>query len=549
MRRRPDARRLAAGLADAGPGLGARAGRARAGSTLSTPSAGGAANAEALERVAAGRGAAAVRGARAVRLAAGSPTRWRGPASGCSWSTRRTASRSGATTSAPTTSPSPTPPGGVGARATIGADRDRDAAVSPTTSSRRLRAARSGPRDDRLRPAQPELRRRPRAGTAVDKRRRLAAALAEPDALPAIVYAGTRATSARSWPASCRRALGEEVLAYHAGLDRERARRGPGAVHVRRGAGDRRDQRVRDGDRQGRRADRLPRHRARARSRPTTRRPAGPGGTARPARCLLFAEQRDKGLHVFFIQRARLDAGAFERVARAAAMGRARRALRRRGCPSSRPTSGPAATTTTVRAVIGHLARAGVGRAGAGAARPRRGPDRRRVGSPRAGAHAWARPATPSAPAGASTARSGSYVEGVQLPARGAAGALRRPVGGDADGRLLRRLRRRAGGPRPAGRRWQAGPASVGRAPRRPRRRDPRRGRPGAPPVGRTRAVEILRGGRSKVDRPERLRRPRRTTARSPICARARCSGGSIELLEAGTLRSTGGRFPKLRAA
>ncbi len=32
------------------------------------------------------------------------------------------------------------------------------------------------------------------------------------------------------------------------------------------------------------------------------------------ARCLLFAESRDKGLHVFFIQRARLEPSAFERI-------------------------------------------------------------------------------------------------------------------------------------------------------------------------------------------------------------------------------------------
>ena len=39
------------------------------------------------------------------------------------------------------------------------------------------------------------------------------------------------------------------------------------------------------------------------------------GRDGRPARCLLFAEQRDKGLHVFFIERARVPDGAFERVA------------------------------------------------------------------------------------------------------------------------------------------------------------------------------------------------------------------------------------------
>ena len=41
--------------------------------------------------------------------------------------------------------------------------------------------------------------------------------------------------------------------------------------------------------------------RCRARSRPTTRRPVAPGATAAPARCVLLAENRDKGLHVYFI--------------------------------------------------------------------------------------------------------------------------------------------------------------------------------------------------------------------------------------------------------
>ena len=54
-----------------------------------------------------------------------------------------------------------------------------------------------------------------------EKRALVAEALREPDALPAIVYAGTRAGSeelARELSA----ALGEEAAAYHAGLDRER---------------------------------------------------------------------------------------------------------------------------------------------------------------------------------------------------------------------------------------------------------------------------------------------------------------------------------------
>src|SRR5581483_856906 len=56
-----------------------------------------------------------------------------------------------------------------------------------------------------------------RCRTAVDKRRRLAAALSEPDALPAIVYAGTRNAS-EQLSAFLGGALGESVLAYHAGL-------------------------------------------------------------------------------------------------------------------------------------------------------------------------------------------------------------------------------------------------------------------------------------------------------------------------------------------
>ena len=81
---------------------------------------GGAREPEALERAARRRGPAAVRRARAVRLAAVRRGVAADARSGCSWSTRRTASRSGATTSARTTSSSPTPPRRVGARATIG---------------------------------------------------------------------------------------------------------------------------------------------------------------------------------------------------------------------------------------------------------------------------------------------------------------------------------------------------------------------------------------------------------------------------------------------
>src|SRR2546430_9427106 len=58
-------------------------------------------------------------------------------------------------------------------------------------------------------------------GSGPDKRRRLVAALGRPDALPAIVYAGTRANT-ESLAGELSAALGVEALAYHAGVPRER---------------------------------------------------------------------------------------------------------------------------------------------------------------------------------------------------------------------------------------------------------------------------------------------------------------------------------------
>ena len=53
-----------------------------------------------------------------------------------------------------------------------------------------------------------------------------------------------------------------------------------------------------------------------ARSRPIPGGPAARAVTGRPARGLLFAEGRDKGLHVFFIQRGELTDEAIATVAR-----------------------------------------------------------------------------------------------------------------------------------------------------------------------------------------------------------------------------------------
>jgi ATP-dependent DNA helicase RecQ len=68
------------------------------------------------------------------------------------------------------------------------------------------------------------------------------------------------------------------------------------------------------------------------------------------------------------------------------------------------------------------------------------------------------------------------------------------------------------------------------------------------PPVGRTRAVEILRGGRSKVV----VENAYHDLAGYGSFAHLRSDevlGRVDALLQAGTLRSTGGRFPKLAPA
>ena len=69
-----------------------------------------------------------------------------------------------------------------------------------------------------------------------DKERRLAAALSEPDALPAIVYAGTRDASERLATGAGRRRRCEPVARLPRRHGSRRARGGPGALHVRRGA-------------------------------------------------------------------------------------------------------------------------------------------------------------------------------------------------------------------------------------------------------------------------------------------------------------------------
>jgi ATP-dependent DNA helicase RecQ len=187
--------------------------------------------------------------------------------------------------------------------------------------------------------------------TAADKHARIAAALRDPAARPAIVYAGTRKAAERlSERLSAE--LDLEVLAYHAGLgraERTTAQRRfmAGEVEV-----------VVATNAFGMGVDkadvRTVAHEVVPPSVEAYYQEAGRAGRdGAPARALLFAEPRDKGLHVFFIQRAEVsDAlldGVAHRLVAAAPQGRFDVGV---GDLDDEPER--------VRAIVGHLARAGV---------------------------------------------------------------------------------------------------------------------------------------------------------------------------------------------
>jgi ATP-dependent DNA helicase RecQ len=83
------------------------------------------------------------------------------------------------------------------------------------------------------------------------------------------------------------------------------------------------------------------------------------GRDGAPARCLLFASARDKGLHVFFIERSTVEEPALKAVARAL-LAAAERGAGRFDIPLGALTAAAGCDDEVVRAIVGHLARVGV---------------------------------------------------------------------------------------------------------------------------------------------------------------------------------------------
>jgi len=379
--------------------------------------------------------------------------------------------------------------------------------------------------------------------TTADKDRRIAAALADPAARPAIVYAGTRSAT-ETLADKLGRELDAEVLAYHAGMGREarataQRRFMAGEVDV-----------VVATNAFGMGVDkadvRTVCHASVPGSLEAYYQEAGRAGRdGQPARALLFAESRDKGLHVFFIQRAQVDDALLMRVAERlrtrATDGRYDLGvdeLTAQGCEEEQ-----------VRAIVGHLARAEV-------IRPAPSTPDRLKGRVLGRYDGRARAACKASVGEAERARWRQYrsiwefVEGNRCrrqailrhfgdpaaphvdpgvpccdrcaPGDAVPGAVRAAAGG----------RRRSGGAGPVGGDLDAAILQVVTS--------------AEPSVGRTRTVEILRGGRSKAIQKHAY------DGLPGYGAFAHLRADEVlervdALIAGGRLRSTGGAYPKLK--
>ncbi|MEA2279563.1 MAG: ATP-dependent helicase RecQ [Solirubrobacteraceae bacterium] len=382
----------------------------------------------------------------------------------------------------------------------------------------------------------------------------IGAALAEPGALPAIVYAGTRSDCERL-AARLGRELAVEAIPYHAGLPREaraeaqrRFMSGAAPVVVATNAFgmgvDKADVRTVC-------------HESVPGSIEAYYQEAGRAGRdGLPARCLLFAASRDKGLHVHFIERATVTEDALKGVARRIVA--AAETFQGDGAPRFDLGVGElsplAGDEEAVRATVGHLARAGV-------VQPSPSPpdrimgrlvgawDGRALGECRTAAQeatrarwrqyravwAWVEgercrregilrhfgDATPPAPHGSccDVCDPGLAPE-TPAAARGAAGGGLRPL------QLAHR-------PEATGETVALDDAIIDVV------------AAAEPSVGRTRAVEILRGGRSKA-LLERSCDGLPHYGEFAHLAAAVVLERVDALLSAGTLRSSGGRYPTL---
>ena len=196
-----------------------------------------------------------------------------------------------------------------------------------------------------------------------EKRRLIVEALRADDALPAIVYAGTRAGS-EDLAAMLTEALGEQALPYHAGLDRDRR-----AAVQRRFLGD--DVRlVVATNAFGMGVDkpnvRTVLHASVPASLEAYYQEAGRAGRdGAPARALLFAENRDKALHVHFIRSDEIADGLPAKLAALLAEAADDGSLpglsaARYDVDAGELASELACDHDKLRSLIGHLSRAGV---------------------------------------------------------------------------------------------------------------------------------------------------------------------------------------------